>query len=512
MAAVHTFQAYQRHITSEFLADRYPYLEDITGHLKADDVTMAFGDRFFPRLVEILETPGMAPEKLIEALRTIRDFSSHQEMKCQAISADAIAAATGLLMHESIPVRRDAARVITALSLLMGGRGLLPLGNTGAERLTAALDSGPALSRLAKLLLTCDDELVKMYVAEAFHAVTNFRDGCQQVVDIGTAKSIGQYLCVTLPELPATRELAVCLLNLLQSLAQVTVYAQEGFRDLLGTGLLLKTVSFLSRLAEGTLPTSEEQSTEITKQALRLLWHFGNVECGRVEILQAGGVAVVTQYLQHPNALVRETAMCTLNVVSLETRGKKEVLEHSLHLIASILHSKDETEYLHRTCTQLVRNAAELPAFRFAFARTMLDSTWLLENMFGTTSLAALSPLLSPKEDLETRKKAAVVIRHFLEAEPQVGDEIRVPPVAQLAYIQHPGAYAYEECMDILPNLASLLEHIPDTVLPCLEAMTEYQAPQKELDKLVRRGKIKIPEGAMEAIVAMCQKDTERAA
>eukprot|EP00439_Symbiodinium_sp_Y106_P043657 s2352_g5.t1 len=80
-----------------------------------DDVSMAQGDRLFPRLVEQLTAPNMAPERLMEALRTVCDLCSHQESKTVAISSDVIAAATHLLLHDAVPVRRDACRVISSM-------------------------------------------------------------------------------------------------------------------------------------------------------------------------------------------------------------------------------------------------------------------------------------------------------------------------------------------------------------------------------------------------------------
>eukprot|EP00971_Amphidinium_carterae_P253569 5034329-Amphidinium_carterae.1 len=42
---------------------------------------------------------------------------------------------------------------------------------------------GPTLQALSHLLLKCDDEIVKMNVAEAAMSLTRFRDGCQQALD-----------------------------------------------------------------------------------------------------------------------------------------------------------------------------------------------------------------------------------------------------------------------------------------------------------------------------------------
>eukprot|EP00439_Symbiodinium_sp_Y106_P006486 s10413_g1.t1 len=48
----------------------------------------------------------------------------------------------------------------------------------------------------------------------------------------------------------------------------------------------------------------------------------------------AEGAKVITQFLSHEDAKVREAAICALNVISLETRGKKDILQHSLEAIA----------------------------------------------------------------------------------------------------------------------------------------------------------------------------------
>merc|ERR1719401_170167 len=161
--------------------------------------------------------------------------------------------------------------------------------------------------------------------------------------------------------------------------------------------------------------------------------------------------------------MVREAAICALNVISLETLGKQEVLKHSKDGLADLLDSKEETAYLHETCVQLCRCASELPAFRFAFARRILRSIWLLEKIYGTTALAAVSPLLRAVENEDTRTQAAHVIAHFLKTPtPEKGDLIRVPPVAPLDSIGKPSLFGLGECTDILNDLLALLPTAPD--------------------------------------------------
>merc|ERR1719231_541566 len=152
-------------------------------------------------------------------------------------------------------------------------------------------------------------------------------------------------------------------------------------------------------------------------------------------MLKADGVRVITTYLgENQDPKVREAAICALNVISLETNGKKEVLAHSTEAFARLLHSDKETAYLHETCVQMIRAASELPSFRFDFARLILKSIWLLEKIFGTTSLAAVSPLLAPEEDAAMRIQAAQVVLHFL-SKPAEGDLLRVPPVCPMQHI-----------------------------------------------------------------------------
>lgn len=513
---VRPLQAYKRHIVSEQLEHRYPYLEDINSHLKPDDISTAFGARSFPRLVEQLKMPSIAPEKLSEALRTVCDLCPHQENKSEAVSSEMVAAATNLLMHEAIDVRREAARVVACVVLMISGRSCMPTGNSNMPRKMMVGLAGPTLPRLSKLLLSCDDEMVKRNVAEALRAITIFRDGCQQVVDQGAVKAVSAYLCSTLPDIPPTRLVALCLLDLLRTLGQVSMYAYEGMRDILGVGVIGRVIGFLARVPPevGNPAVSKEESTDTVREALRVLWHCGNDPRGRCEALDADGVRIVTAYLNDPDAKVRESAVCTLNVISLETLGKKEILKHSTQAIARLLHSEEETKYLHETCVQLARCASELPAFRYAFARHIIASVWLLEKIFGTTSIAAVCPLLEAAEEDDLRTEAAQVILHFLRQEqPGIGDEIRVPPVAPLRHIQNPPMYAIEECTGILYKLVDLIQVAKEPAIDCLDALTDAAKPRKELKELLDMGNHSpIPEDVRAELEAMVLKEDKQPA
>lgn len=242
------------------------------------------------------------------------------------------------------------------------------------------------------------------------------------------------------------------------------------------------------------MPTAPAESTEILRQALRFLWHCGNDPRGRRETLKADGVRVISQYLFADDQRVREAAVCALNVVSLETKGKEDVLKHSQEGMARLLRNEEgETPYLFETCIQLARCASELPAFRFAFARLLVTDPLLLGKIYGTTALAAISPLLGPQEEAQVRIQATKVAAHFLH-KPSAGDTIRVPPVCPLENIKVPQLFAFEECVDVLQNLVDLLSVARGPALECLQALVELERPRTELMELIDSGRVTVPE------------------
>jgi hypothetical protein len=406
-------------------------------------------------------------------------------------------------MHDNIVVRREACRVLTSMAQLIGGRSKMPAGNQNLPReITGILGAGPTLPMLIKLLLSCDDAVVKRNAAEALKALAVFRDGCQLIVDQGSVKGISQYICATLPDQPGNLPLAQCLLFLLQTLAAVTMYARDGMRDFLGTGLIAKVITLISRIepnSSGLAHFATEESIEAVRNALRLLWFAGNDARGRIEMVKADGVQVVSGYLGDSDPKVREAAVCALNVITLETDGKKHALEFSVGPIANLLLSDKETPYLIETAVQLVRVCSELPSFRLAFVRHVLSSTDLLEKLYGTAALAPAGVLLDVAEDVDIRIQAARVILSFLKQSPGEGDKIRVPPVCPLENIDQPAMFALEEIVDLLHNLVDLLgcTSRPQGVevsMACLTELCRLPKAREWLQELVNEEKVRVPE------------------
>merc|ERR1712072_1623566 len=181
------------------------------------------------------------------------------------------------------------------------------------------------------------------------------------------------------------------------------------------------------------------------------------------------------------------------------------------------LHSERETQYLTETCVQLCRCASELPAFRFTFAKHVLKSIWLLEKVYGVTSIAAVYGLLAD-EDPNIRIHAVHATRYFLNKTPPArGDEIRVPPVCPLERIDNPAMFAVEECTGILHNLLFLLgELMPQDAqgpaLDCLEVLTNETKAQQELLEVLQSGERPIDPSLGTVVEDMCHKEIKPAA
>jgi len=194
----------------------------------------------------------------------------------------------------------------------------------------------------------------------------------------------------------------------------------------------------------------------------------------------------------------------------------KDILEHSTVPLADLLHIEKETQYLTETCGQLCRCASELPAFRFTFAKHVLKSIWLLEKVYGVTSIAAVYGLLVD-EDPNIRIHAVHATLHFLTKRPPArGDEIRVPPVCPLERIDSPSMFAVEECTGILHNLLFLLgdmmpQDAQGPALDCLEVLTNELKAQQELLEVLQSGERPVEASLRQVVEDMCQKEVKPA-
>lgn len=80
-------QSYQLHVVSEHLKDRHPYIEaPFNDRYDPSDVFHAVFDRSIPKLIEILLMPDIEQYKYRDALITLNEMVSHQEMKDEMIT------------------------------------------------------------------------------------------------------------------------------------------------------------------------------------------------------------------------------------------------------------------------------------------------------------------------------------------------------------------------------------------------------------------------------------------
>ena len=75
-------QSYQLHIISDQLRKRHPYLEPpFKARYDPTEVYKAVFDRAIPKLIEILLTEGLTPDRYTNALITLNEIASDEAEK-----------------------------------------------------------------------------------------------------------------------------------------------------------------------------------------------------------------------------------------------------------------------------------------------------------------------------------------------------------------------------------------------------------------------------------------------
>lgn len=107
---------YKKHIVSEFLKDRHPYLEP-PFKLREDptEVFHAVFDRQIPKLVDILSYTDLPSQNYREAFMLLNEMSSHQENKDIMISFCMVQTSLNYMKHEDEEVRREATLLLGSL-------------------------------------------------------------------------------------------------------------------------------------------------------------------------------------------------------------------------------------------------------------------------------------------------------------------------------------------------------------------------------------------------------------
>lgn len=104
---------FEKHIVSNFLKDRHPYLEGpFKDRYDPTKVFHAVFDRSIPKLVEILNYDDLDPLEYRQCFMLLNEMCSHQENKDEMISYQLVYTCLTFMRHIDSEVRRESTNLL----------------------------------------------------------------------------------------------------------------------------------------------------------------------------------------------------------------------------------------------------------------------------------------------------------------------------------------------------------------------------------------------------------------
>ena len=407
------------HASSEQLASLHPYFPEQHAAFFAPDtdpyqVERAFGDRAIPKLAALLEFNELPHDSRSTALRVMVALTGDQNRKQEAIREGAVASCTGICARgvddpSSAPskVREQATLVLASLASAPQSQPRFDKSSTIAA-LTGTLQAEEVTVREAAALALLNFSTSR--------AGTNMIVSCSQMEDVQTIKIMVQALI---------EPSALVSLYLVSALGNICRY-NEGTSLALRAGIVEKLVELLLATSDSNSEIALSSSLSGTPagtrlQTLNTMWNAGNHLRGKEELIESGGVEVITSALKDSSADVRRCASGALMALSVDEGGKTAIMEHSLQELPRLL--LDDSDAVRTNARIAIVQASENRMARFLFVQQLVQ-TWpgqvshsseLILRVFGKTAAESLCELLVAKDSGEDeRERATTAINAIL--------------------------------------------------------------------------------------------------
>ena len=107
-------QSYTNYKVSEFLKDRHPYLPEFNPRpiIDNEQVSTAYNERCVPKLADLLTYKDLKAEKRRDALHTLNELVSNQEVKAEMINYNIVSYACNLMADDNYQVRIEVFKII----------------------------------------------------------------------------------------------------------------------------------------------------------------------------------------------------------------------------------------------------------------------------------------------------------------------------------------------------------------------------------------------------------------
>jgi len=260
-----------RYGASEFLKDRHPDLSPaFPSGVIPEEIAVAFGRRHIPKLVDVIALPDgqLSPKELAQALRYLVKLLSNQESKSEAVAYGASPSLVHHLAHADADVRTLASQTLSSLAQLLLGRAAV-----------VAAGGVPALT----LLLRDASPHARAAASQCLAALSSGPDGAAALLECQSG--VLHREVEMLEDAASTDDARLAgVLTLVH-----TTTSDKGIYQALDAHV----PPTLLRLAGE--PESHQEMRAACARALRNLAHH---TYGKVQVLESGGIAVMSKFLQ----------------------------------------------------------------------------------------------------------------------------------------------------------------------------------------------------------------------
>lgn len=310
-------QSYQVYKDSEFHKDRYPYIPPPETPLyDPDQVSLAYNERCIPKLADLLVYEKLDSKKRTDALHTLNELVSNQELKAEMIEHFIVLYASQHTVDENPETRREAALLLGSLFFLDSGR--------------KQYDSKKENYVILQAILFDKNIKAKTAVGWAIYRLSLHKDGVNMINDSKTInKIIEAFNSFCKPDEFSLNEHFI--IYLLGAFINVTMY-EVGIKNCLGKKLLNSFNLILkNNNNDYSNLVSKGAYVQIKEYILSVLKNIMIIKEGKSEAIEEGLIIIIKEFLNSDLDKERLYSSAFMMSISNDIRAKKEISEYTLN-------------------------------------------------------------------------------------------------------------------------------------------------------------------------------------
>lgn len=313
-------QSYTVYKVSEHLKDRHPYIDNDNEKkkrtLNPNEVALAYNERAIPKLAALLKNKNLTFEKITDALITLNELVSNQELKVEMIENNIVLSACNLMVNDSEEVRCECAKLVGSLLSLDIGRSQFNL------------KSGNFL--LVQSLIFDDHKKVRLAVGWLLCRLACYKEGVEMLVESeGTLNKMIEII-KHFSSLNLIEDNYEYIIYVLDSFVQVSMY-DFGSLKMLNKNLLKVFYEILKNENDYSLKLKKGIYDQIRDLILNCLKNITLTKQGKIEAINENLILIVFKYLDSKIENERIFASSFFLSISNNLEGKNQITKYEVN-------------------------------------------------------------------------------------------------------------------------------------------------------------------------------------